>query len=792
VALDGEGNPHLSDEPRNPLQIAGPIVLVLLIVLGLLAIHRIEPPPAVEANVPLAEFSAARAMRDVREIAKAPRMLGSAENDLAREYLVGRLRELGASPAVQRATVARHTQSGPDTWAIVNNVVATIPGTSPTGAVLMVAHYDSAPSGPGAADNAASVAAILEAMRALKTRPAARNDLILLFTDGEELGLLGAKAFVETQPALSNIKVVLNFEMRGNHGASMMFQTRSQHSWLAARGPISRSSSLAESLAWGETDLSVFLAAGIDGISFGATSGIAGYHTQLDNADLLDQRSLQSQGALALSMARQFGAIDLDDLRTESAASIVGDRSLSRYISTMFAFLVPVLLLGVIWIGIRARHFTIAGISAGFAIYIVAIAVSIVGAIVMWHLTAMLAGWRMLPIGTTYGGFYFAIAADALIFGAVWAAYFVIGRPISEQNLGVGALVVLTALQVTISIVNRGDAHPWWWLLLAMLVISMSLGVTDGRLTTRGAILGFIALAFGTIMFAQLLAAAADGTMLRLVFGGLGSALLFGLFIPYTDLLTGGRRWIVPAALGLLAIVMIIKGNAASSFEASQPHPDSIFYFADADRARARWVSLDSRPDSFTAQFFQHHVRGGWLQKLAGLATRDTPDVSVARISRDFSSLNRGRTTEGEAPLISAAPPQLKVLDDSTVAGARTVSMHIASARKDAIIWMSVPVGVAVLGASIDGRSPGDRVTDGWAGWYWSAPAAGFDLTLKVATPAPFVVTVIDQADGLPDNAGLAIKPRPPDTMPTPFLFFDSTTLVRKTFAIGGEQLSRR
>ena len=82
-------------------------------------------------------------MRDVREIAKAPRMLGSAENDRVRDYLVGRLRELGASPAVQTATVARHTQSGPDTWAVVNNVVATIPGTSPTGSVLMVAHYDS-------------------------------------------------------------------------------------------------------------------------------------------------------------------------------------------------------------------------------------------------------------------------------------------------------------------------------------------------------------------------------------------------------------------------------------------------------------------------------------------------------------------------------------------------------------------------------------------------------------------------------------------------------------------------
>jgi hypothetical protein len=244
--------------------------------------------------------------------------------------------------------------------------------------------------------------------------------------------------------------------------------------------------------------------------------------------------------------------------------------------------------------------------------------------------------------------------------------------------------------------------------------------------------------------------------------------------------------------LGLLAIAMIVKGNAASNFDASQPHPDSIFYFQDTDRARARWVSLDSRPDVFTSQFFQHHVRGGWLPKLAGLATRETPDSNLVSISRDFAYLNRGRTIEGDAPLINAAPPELKVLDDSTIAGERTVRMHIASARRSSIVWMSVPVGVSVLGASIDGRSPGDRVTDGWSGWYWGAPANGFELTLKLATPAPFVLTVIDQTDGLPETPGFAIKPRPPETMPTPFLFFDLTTLVRRTFAIGGERVARR
>ncbi len=162
----------MTDEPRRSVSLAGPITFALLILIGFFAIRSIEPPAAVDANAPATEFSAARAMRDVREIAKQPHPLGSAENDRVREYLVGRLRELGANPEVQTATVARHSPFGPDTWAVVNNLVAKIPGTNPTGAVMMVAHYDSVPSGPGAGDDAASVAAILETVRALKaTRP---------------------------------------------------------------------------------------------------------------------------------------------------------------------------------------------------------------------------------------------------------------------------------------------------------------------------------------------------------------------------------------------------------------------------------------------------------------------------------------------------------------------------------------------------------------------------------------------------------------------------------------------
>ena len=51
-----------------------------------------------------------------------------------------------------------------------------------------MAHYDSVPFGPGAADDGAGVVTLLETARALKAGPPLKNDVIFLFTDGEEAG----------------------------------------------------------------------------------------------------------------------------------------------------------------------------------------------------------------------------------------------------------------------------------------------------------------------------------------------------------------------------------------------------------------------------------------------------------------------------------------------------------------------------------------------------------------------------------------------------------------------------
>lgn len=107
----------------------------------------------------------------------------------------------------------------------VENIVATLPGRSSTGRVFLVAHYDTTFGSPGAADDQAAVAAIVESARALATSGPLRNELVFLLTDGEEPGLLGAVSFVDQHRYGASGGVVLNFEGAGKAGPTVLYQT---------------------------------------------------------------------------------------------------------------------------------------------------------------------------------------------------------------------------------------------------------------------------------------------------------------------------------------------------------------------------------------------------------------------------------------------------------------------------------------------------------------------------------------------------------------------------------------
>jgi hypothetical protein len=286
-------------------------VALALLATAWVAAWPVTPPRVVPASAPRAAFSAERAMGALRAIAREPHVAGSPAQGQVRVYLLARIAALGLRGEVQRA-------------GHVANVIARLPGSHPTRDLLIAGHYDARSPSPGAGDAGATVAAMLETLRALRAAPPLRNDVVFLFTDGEETGWRGATAFIEQHPAAPKIGVVLAFDSLPSAGMITLQQTSHGDGWLlrqlaAAKPPIWASSTTNE-IERGvyDSDFDVFAAAGLPGMEFENEGKGMSYHTARDTVDGLDPRLVQGQGEVMLRLARHFGALDLRAAHAEA------------------------------------------------------------------------------------------------------------------------------------------------------------------------------------------------------------------------------------------------------------------------------------------------------------------------------------------------------------------------------------------------------------------------------------------------------------------------------------------
>lgn len=267
------------------------------------------------------EFSAHRAMAHVEVIARRPHPAGSAAQAEVREYLVRALSELGAEVEIQQRlqTYDYIPRAGQARYGYVANVVARFPGQQSESALALMAHYDSVPNGPGAGDNASGVAVTLEAVRALiaADKPL-RNTIIVVLTDAEEVGLLGAQAFFTHHRWAEDVEVVLNFDSRGSRGPAFMYETSDQNGVLIRALAKAAPSPAANSLIYGIfqkmpnfTDLSIAASNGKVGMNFAFIDGFDKYHSSTDTPDRLSLNSLHHLGTYALSLAMHFGEANL-------------------------------------------------------------------------------------------------------------------------------------------------------------------------------------------------------------------------------------------------------------------------------------------------------------------------------------------------------------------------------------------------------------------------------------------------------------------------------------------------
>jgi hypothetical protein len=738
-------------------------------------IHFDRPPAAVPASAGGGEFSAERALVHLNAFAKAPHPIGSEEHDRSRDYLVAQLKVLGLTPEIQRTTgvTTRYQAAG-----TIENIVARWKGSGGgSDAVALLAHYDSVPAGPGAGDDGSGVAAWLEVFRALRNGPPLRNDIILLFTDGEEAGLLGASAFVAEHPWAKDVRVVVNLEARGNAGPSQLFETSQDNGRLlemfAQAAPHAAGTSLTYEIYKhmpNDTDMTLFKKAGNAGLNFAFIGNWEAYHTPLDNPQLLDRGSLQHHGENGLALARSLGNADLSQLRERDVTFFGLPPGIFFHYPTSWnwplAILAGVILLGMMFFSSGAFQTRWSGIilallaNTGLLVICALAGWCFVQAVRWLHL-------HWLPEGNLLQSVPYVLSMLSLVTALVDAMHLRLRKKLTAAGVSLGGCVLaLLAVLATAKWLPGGN-FVFLWPLLAALFATGAVAFRPERLRLGGLLLLCLLSLPALLIFIPLLRGFFQALGFTQIGGpllGLSFALLLILLLPLTDVLLATGRWYVPLASLVGGLCLFGVGAATTRYSDAHPKPTMLAYALDADTGKAVWASTASRLDPWTAQYVGTSPTHGRL-----------PGFYPDWLPLDF--------LQKTAPLVALAPPEAQLLDGATAGDIRTLHLRITSPRHARALTVSVDQGT-VLDASINGHSLGKPADARWSsgGWnfdYSNAGDEGIDLVLQVQGVAPIRLGVTDKSTGLPALPGANLPPRPADSMT--FQWGDST-MVRRTF----------
>jgi Peptidase family M28 len=747
-------------------------LLVGLVLFGLtllLVQARQEPAAARGADAAASEFSGARAAEVLRTLIGdgSPHPVGSPAHDRVRERIVAELRRLGYSPEVQEGTWC----NGRGLCSRLRNVVArldgTSPGTSPGRAVLLMAHYDSVPAGPGVGDDMSGVATILEVARVLKGGPPPKNPVIFLLDDGEEAGLLGAELFASRHPAAREVGVVVNLEARGTSGPSLMFETSGDDAWMvdlyssAAPHPVTSSVyATIYDLLPNDTDLTVFKRKNVNGLNFAFIRNPTFYHTSRDSLDSLSTATLQHHGDNALAASRALAQADL-------ASPPKGD-----------AVFFDVLSLGVVrWPK---------GWTPGLAfLALVLVAVAVMRALRRPHdadiprralLFGMLGFW-----GTVLTALLLSVGMFMLLRGAM--PYKWVDGPQAELA-AFCMLGIAVALLIAGAVSRRAGAIGLWaavwigWSVLGVVVALTAPGISYLFVVPAlvAGILGLLLVPGGlaTSLVPGLTAALLWMPILSPLYDGLGLPALVAVGLLVAVLVTTlvplvpasgalGRRWLPLAAI-VLAVVCAGLAFASTPFSEDTPQPLPFQFEQDADSGQAHWLALTGRP--------------------LPPAIRQAASFAQER-ARAYSWGPEGyRVFVAPAPRLDVPGPQVSVLEDSAAQGGRRLRLLLTSNRGAREAALVVPEGAKLTSATVDGEPvpmrpdrPGSFRLVGSS----TMTPEGVEVVLVLGDAGdarPLDWHVYDLSSGLPPSGEALLRARPASAVPSQD--GDTTLIARK------------
>lgn len=744
---------------------------LLAVVLYLVLVQFMLPEP-LPTSAPLGQFSAGRAIEILEPIALAPHPAGSPAQAAVRESLVQQLSALGFEVEVQSTTgvLSRYQVAGR-----VNNIVGRLQGKDTSGAILLMAHYDSVPQGPGAGDNGAGVVTILESLRALQADRPLKNDLIVLFTDAEEYGILGAQAFIQQHPLMDGISLVLNIEGTLK-GSVVLVETGPENGWFVRN--FRQASPHAMGYSWlydlfgmmpNLTDFMPFREAGLAGGNLFSFNGGPYYHTPLDTTANLDVRSLQQHGEQTLALIEHFAQADLEQTHAGNVTyfNLVGNLMViypAAWSLPLAALTFLFITAAVIW-AIREKRISLRGLLIGIPAALLSLIAGPLLAAVLWHLTQQAFPMYKLyfPAHIYQDGWYAAAFTAAAAGLTMMISRLLLRRPAGRETPA-GGLVLLAGLGVVVSIFAPGFSYLFTWptlLAAAAWLTFLAQGTDQPWLTSAGWTLltapsVLLWLPVGLILFwstgLDFLPAIAFTAVFPLT-----------LVSPFLENSFRRRGWIIPACFGAISVACFLVAAAGSAFTAEHPLPLRVQYFYNISTGEACWINPDAPLTAWQAQFtMEGYERTSW-----------------AEIFPPFQST----ILKSPAPEFSLNPSRVSILEDSLRDGLRTIRLSIAPGQAADQLILSLPPETDLIDLTVDGMSWTDRAgaDAGWQTFYFVAPPAeGVRIQLVTAGRGPAEFLVMERAVGLENLPGNPVLPRPAEIITLgDYLYVYQTIMVK-------------
>ena len=585
-------------------------IVITFFIVGVLfwVFYRMMPQNNLKSEA-LSEFSTKRVLKTIEKIAEKPHYVGSKNHEEVVEYIVSEIEKMGLKASIQEGD---SFYDGVGTQP--KNIFVRIPGSGSEKDLMLLAHYDSAPHSysHGATDDASGVATILEGIRVfLHNKTPHKNDIVVLFSDAEELGLNGAALFAKNYSKIQNVGLILNFEARGSSGPSFMLMEsnsgnqRMINDFVNANPQFPVSNSLMYSIYKmlpNDTDLTAFRKIrNIQGFNFANIDSHYNYHTQQDNFENIDEKSLAHKAGYLMPLMKHFSNFDLKML-TSSRENVYCNTPFG-FINYSFDYIFPMLILAVIlflvliFIGIKRKLIVVKEIFIGFIPLFLSI-------ILAGGLTFL--GWKLLLVlypqyndisqGFTYNGHDYMMA---FVFLSLSICFLIYGRLKSENVMSYFIAPLLLWMVINLGVAFKLQGASFFILPVFSGLIMLAVYIfTKKKYWFLNVILALPTL----ILIVPFIHLFPIGLGLKIMFGSaILVVLCFALLLPLFGTYIQKGKWAI--LFGTFALFFIVKAHLNSSYSNTNKKPNSLVYFFDNDKNKSYFATYDLEIDDWTAQF---------------------------------------------------------------------------------------------------------------------------------------------------------------------------------------------